>query len=120
MTMTVSEIVEQLESCDYECEGGPLENNVAFIELKQKAENLDLLPDLIDTARKVLQEYFAGVIETPPCNVARAFFYGKPASCLGCSLLLEYGDECNVLKLCLFVRQLGPGNKQKGALNYGT
>jgi hypothetical protein len=32
--MTLKEIVEQLKSCRYECEAGPLENNVAFIELE--------------------------------------------------------------------------------------
>lgn len=32
--MTLSEIVEQLRSCDYQCEGGPLVNNVAFRELE--------------------------------------------------------------------------------------
>lgn len=31
--MSLAEIVEQLKSCNYECEAGPLENNVAFIEL---------------------------------------------------------------------------------------
>lgn len=31
-------IVEQLESCGYECEGGPLELNTAFIALKELAE----------------------------------------------------------------------------------
>jgi hypothetical protein len=33
----LKEIVEQLESCEYECEGGPLEMNTAFIELKKAA-----------------------------------------------------------------------------------
>lgn len=36
--MNLKEIVEQLESCNYECEAGPLENNVAFIELKKRVE----------------------------------------------------------------------------------
>lgn len=31
-------IVEQLRSCRYECEGGPLENNEAFIELVALSE----------------------------------------------------------------------------------
>lgn len=31
--MNISEIIEQLESCHYECEAGPLENNVAWGEL---------------------------------------------------------------------------------------
>ena len=39
--MTLKEIVEQLELCGFECEAGPLENNVAFIELKEMANNLD-------------------------------------------------------------------------------
>lgn len=36
--MNLKQIVEQLESCNFECEAGPLENNVAFIELKRMAE----------------------------------------------------------------------------------
>jgi len=28
-------IVEQLESCEYECEAGPLENNTVFVALKE-------------------------------------------------------------------------------------
>lgn len=35
--MTLSEIVDQLESCGYTCEAGPLSHNVAFIELKRIA-----------------------------------------------------------------------------------
>jgi hypothetical protein len=35
----LKEIIEQLESCNYTCEAGPIENNVAFIELKELAEN---------------------------------------------------------------------------------
>lgn len=36
--MELKEIIEQLESCKFECEAGPLENNTAFIELKKRAE----------------------------------------------------------------------------------
>jgi len=36
--MTLAEIVDQLEFCDYQCEGGPLRNNIAFIELKRRSE----------------------------------------------------------------------------------
>lgn len=39
--MTLKEIVEQLESCGYECEAGPLSNNTAFIELKERAAEED-------------------------------------------------------------------------------
>jgi hypothetical protein len=35
---TLSEIVSQLERCDYRCEAGPLRLNLAFIELKRRAE----------------------------------------------------------------------------------
>ena len=35
------EIIKQLESCGYNCEGGSLQNNVAFIELKRMADNLE-------------------------------------------------------------------------------
>lgn len=37
--MTIKEIVEQLKSCGYECQAGPLENNVAFIELEKLAQD---------------------------------------------------------------------------------
>lgn len=36
--MKLKEIVEQLKACGYQCEAGPLENNVAFIALEQRAE----------------------------------------------------------------------------------
>lgn len=36
--MSLKEIVEQLKSCGYECQGGPLENNIAFIKLKEMAK----------------------------------------------------------------------------------
>ena len=32
---TLDKIVNQLESCNYECEAGPLKNNIAFISLKK-------------------------------------------------------------------------------------
>lgn len=32
---TIQKIVDQLESCNYECEGGYLKNNVAFLSLKR-------------------------------------------------------------------------------------
>ncbi|WP_198156241.1 hypothetical protein [Paenibacillus sp. D9] len=35
---TLQEIVEQLEWCGYECEAGKLHMNVAFEELKRRAE----------------------------------------------------------------------------------
>lgn len=35
--MTLPEIVEQLRSCNYGCEAGPLENNVAFQVLEEMA-----------------------------------------------------------------------------------
>ena len=35
--MNLKEIVEQLESCNFECNGGNISNNVAFIELKNMA-----------------------------------------------------------------------------------
>jgi hypothetical protein len=36
---TLKKIVEQLKGCGYECEGGVLVNNVAFIALERMAEN---------------------------------------------------------------------------------
>lgn len=37
---TITDIVNQLESCGYTCEGGPLEMNLAFIALKKIARTL--------------------------------------------------------------------------------
>ncbi|MCV4329227.1 hypothetical protein ACWGRE_07625 [Bacillus velezensis] len=34
---TLKEIVEQLKVCRYECEAGPLENNIAFQKLAELA-----------------------------------------------------------------------------------
>ncbi|MEC1351687.1 hypothetical protein [Bacillus licheniformis] len=36
--MKLSEIVDQLMGCGFECEAGPLENNVAFVELEKIAK----------------------------------------------------------------------------------
>jgi len=41
--MTLAEIVEQLEFCDYQCEGGPIRNNIAFIELKRLSQRNNIL-----------------------------------------------------------------------------
>jgi hypothetical protein len=35
----LKEIVEQLKSCGYSCEAGPLENNTAFIQLEELAKD---------------------------------------------------------------------------------
>lgn len=35
--MNLPEIIAQLEACHFECEAGPLEMNVAFVELKKMA-----------------------------------------------------------------------------------
>lgn len=35
--MILPEIIVQLEACRFECEAGPLEMNVAFVELKKMA-----------------------------------------------------------------------------------
>lgn len=41
--MTLREIIEQLESCNYECEAGNLENNVAWQELKVRTVFLEIV-----------------------------------------------------------------------------
>lgn len=33
--MNIEEIIEQLEACNFRCEAGPLEKNVAFVALKE-------------------------------------------------------------------------------------
>lgn len=44
---TLEKIVQQIEMSDYECEGGPLKNNVAFMSLKRMA--LKARKDVDDT-----------------------------------------------------------------------
>ena len=36
---TLQKIVDQLEKCEYECEGGVLKMNIAFLKLKQMAKD---------------------------------------------------------------------------------
>lgn len=52
--MDLRKIVEQLEACGFECEAGPLENNVAFIALKELAESEEdrVLQDKADAAHE--------------------------------------------------------------------
>ncbi|KAA0941611.1 hypothetical protein FQ087_20865 [Sporosarcina sp. ANT_H38] len=52
--MNLKEIVEQLQKCGFECEAGPLENNTAFIELKELADSEEdrVLQDKADGARE--------------------------------------------------------------------
>jgi hypothetical protein len=50
--MTLQEIIEQLESCHYECEAGTLENNVAFIELKRIARWFKALEYIVGLLNK--------------------------------------------------------------------
>jgi hypothetical protein len=35
--MNLKEICEQLRFCNFECEGGPIQSNVAFMELEKMA-----------------------------------------------------------------------------------
>jgi hypothetical protein len=37
-------IIDQLKGCTYECKGGRLENNVAFIKLEGMADHIDMIP----------------------------------------------------------------------------
>jgi len=36
------EIVNQLKKCKYTCQGGPLENNIAFIALEEIANAIEI------------------------------------------------------------------------------
>lgn len=38
---SVDELVQNIVSCGYECEAGPLENNMHFRELVQKCKELE-------------------------------------------------------------------------------
>ena len=49
--MELPEIIEQLEKCEFECEGGPLRNNVAFIALKEMAE-IGATPETVITVEE--------------------------------------------------------------------
>lgn len=39
------ELIKQLEACGYTCQAGPLENNIAFIQLKAMADNEPIIVD---------------------------------------------------------------------------
>ena len=39
MNYTLQEAIAKVEKCDFECEAGPLQNNVGFRRIKQLAEN---------------------------------------------------------------------------------
>ena len=58
--MNLKDIVEQLEHCKYECIAGPLENNTAFIALKELADSEEdrILQDKADGA---LEEYLESI-----------------------------------------------------------
>jgi hypothetical protein len=45
---TLSKIVKQLEDCDYQCKGGPLKNNVAFISLQRMAQQQESAAEELD------------------------------------------------------------------------
>ena len=57
--MTLREIIEQLESCNYECEAGSLERNIAFIELKERVEFIE---GLIENGLNLEDEFAIGFI----------------------------------------------------------
>jgi hypothetical protein len=70
--MTLAEIVKQLESCNYECEAGPLANNVAFIALKnmlpkvgeeERTTEERLVAEFADKLKKLTYEIM-GQLET--------------------------------------------------------
>ena len=51
--MNLKEIVTQLRACGYECVAGPIENNVAFIELERLASETEpTLAQLIEASQK--------------------------------------------------------------------
>lgn len=49
MIWTYETALDQLERCDFECEGGPLENNAAFIWLKNELLKARPIPTDGDT-----------------------------------------------------------------------
>lgn len=63
--MTLPEIIEQLKSCQYECEAGPLENNIAFKALEELAgtgheQKRELLADYAHEAWSQWMVYMFG------------------------------------------------------------
>ena len=63
--MTLLEIVEQLESCAYRCEAGRLELNIAWIELRRRAEREQRTDQSITMASELFEaalDYYDGKI----------------------------------------------------------
>jgi len=84
--MHLFEIIEQLESCNYECEASMLKNNVAFIALKKLAE---LQP--FNLCDKVEFE-ISGEIEGVPVSVTKqAHIVRMGMKVLSCEAKTVYG-----------------------------
>ncbi|MCY8345038.1 hypothetical protein MOC74_06080 [Bacillus haynesii] len=49
--MKLNKIVQQLKGCGFECEAGPLENNVAYIQLEKFADALADALDILNQSR---------------------------------------------------------------------
>jgi len=82
--LALSQIVKQLESCGYNCEAGPLENNTAFIALKELAKTQESWLNLVGDCKTEFR------IEQQHCDERELFtiddykklhdsFYGPPA-----------------------------------------
>lgn len=64
--MNILDCIAQIEKCDFECDGGPLRNNVGYIELKARiasleAENQRLRAVIDDMATDPMGEYYTGL-----------------------------------------------------------
>jgi hypothetical protein len=63
--MTLQEIVDQLRACEFTCEAGRLEMNVAFQELEKIANTESYLARLLNKGNCHFELY-----ETTPCEEA--------------------------------------------------
>jgi len=70
----LQEIVLEIERCDYECEAGPLSNNLAFMELKELADCVqqNAMPE---AGRSPCTScgYGGKHLEAPPCGDCPAY-----------------------------------------------
>ena len=55
-TLKLKKIVAQLEKCNYECVGGSLEKNVAFIALKKMVDNENVISFETEYQLKIFRE----------------------------------------------------------------
>jgi superfamily I DNA and RNA helicase len=90
---TLQKIVDQLEKCNYESEGGPLVNNIAFISLKRMAKQREkfeeYLKESLEKSRSISEviEGAKGIVNFGPTKICRECDHKSYDNCLSCQIV---------------------------------